>query len=65
MEQLYIKQQFKEGMQILIKELDRSRASILRFRKDAISTIKAMYDSEQSNLELYGLELNEGKNRYR
>ena len=65
LEQLYIKQQFKEGMQILIKEMDRSRASILRFRKDAISTIKAMYDSEQSNLELYGLVLNEGKNRYR
>lgn len=65
LEQLYIKQQFKEGMQILIKELDRSRTSILRFRKDAISTIKAMYDSEQSNLELYGLVLNEGKNRYR
>ena len=35
LEQLYIKQQFKEGMQILIKELDRSRASILRFRKNA------------------------------
>ena len=28
LEQLYIKRPFKEGMQILIKELDRSRASI-------------------------------------
>lgn len=68
LEQLYIKRPFKEGMQILIKELDRSRASILRFRKDAVCAIKTMYDSERSNLELYGLyglALNEGNNRYR
>lgn len=65
LEQLYIKHSFKEGVQILMKELDRSRTSILNFRKSAMQNVKNMYDSEQSNLELYGLELNEGKNRYR
>lgn len=65
LEQLYVKHSFKEGVQILMKELDRSRTSILNFRKSAIQNVKNMYDSEQSNLELYGLVLNEGKNRYR
>lgn len=48
-----------------MKELDRSRTSILNFRKSAMQNVKNMYDSEQSNLELYGLVLNDGKNRYR
>lgn len=48
-----------------MKELDRSRASILRFRKEAIGEIKNMYDSNQSNLELYGLTLKNGQNKYR
>ena len=65
LEQLYIKHSFKEGVQILMKELDRSRTSILNFRKSAMQNVKNMYDSEQSNLELYGLVLNDGKNRYR
>lgn len=65
LEQLYIKHTFKEGIQILMKELDRSRTSILNFRKNAIENVKSMYDSNQSNLELYGLVLNDGKNRYR
>ena len=55
LEQLYIKHTFKEGIQILMKELDRSRTSILNFRKNAIENVKSMYDSNQSNLELYGL----------
>lgn len=29
----------------------------MRFRKEAIGEIKNMYDSNQSNLELYGLTL--------
>lgn len=57
LEQLYIKHTFKEGIQILMKELDRSRTSILNFRKNAIENVKSMYDSNQSNLELYGLTL--------
>lgn len=65
LEQLYIKQSFKEGIIVLMKELDRSRASILRFRKEALNAIKAMYDSEQSNLELYGLVVKDGNNKYR
>ena len=65
LEQLYIKHSFKEGVQILMKELDRSRTSILNFRKSAMQNVKNMYDSEQSNLELYGLVLNDGKKRYR
>lgn len=65
LEQLYVKQSFKEGMLALMKELDRSRASILRFRKEAINNIKSMYDSNQSNLELYGLVLKNGQNKYR
>ena len=65
LEQLYIKHTFKEGIQILMKELDRSRTSILNFRKNAIETVKSMYDSNQSNLELYGLTLKNGQNKYR
>lgn len=65
LECLYVKMSFKEGMQVLMKELDRSRASILRFRKEAIGEIKNMYDSNQSNLELYGLTLKNGQNKYR
>lgn len=65
LEQLYIKHTFKEGIQILMKELDRSRTSILNFRKNAIENVKSMYDSNQSNLELYGLTLKNGQNKYR
>lgn len=65
LEQLYIKHTFKEGIQILMKELDRSRTSILNFRKNAIENMKSMYDSNQSNLELYGLTLKNGQNKYR
>lgn len=65
LEQLYIKHTFKEGIQILMKELDRSRTSILNFRKNAIENVKSMYDSNQSNLELYGLNLKNGQNKYR
>ena len=65
LEQLYIKHSFKEGVQILMKELDRSRTSILNFRKSAMQNVKNMYDSEQSNLELYGLTLKNGQNKYR
>lgn len=65
LEQLYIKHTFKEGIQILMKELDRSRTSILNFRKNAIENVKSMYDSNQSNLELYGLSLKNGQNKYR
>ena len=65
LEQLYIKHTFKEGIQLLMKELDRSRTSILNFRKNAIETVKSMYDSNQSNLELYGLTLKNGQNKYR
>lgn len=65
LEQLYIKHTFKEGIQILMKELDRSRTSILNFRKNAIENVKSMYDSNQSNLELYGLILKNGQNKYR
>ena len=65
LEQLYIKHTFKEGIQILMKELDRSRTSILNFRKNAIENVKSMYDSYQSNLELYGLTLKNGQNKYR
>ena len=65
LEQLYIKHTFKEGIQILMKELDRSRTSILNFRKSAIENLKSMYDSNQSNLELYGLVLKNGTNKYR
>lgn len=65
LEQLYIKHTFKEGSQILMKELDRSRTSILNFRKNAIENVKSMYDSNQSNLELYGLTLKNGQNKYR
>ena len=48
-----------------MKELDRSRTSILNFRKNAIENVKSMYDSNQSNLELYGLTLKNGQNKYR
>lgn len=65
LEKLYIKHTFKEGIQILMKELDRSRTSILNFRKNAIENVKSMYDSNQSNLELYGLTLKNGQNKYR
>ena len=65
LEQLYIKHTFKEGIQILMKELDRSRTSILNFRKNAIENVKSMYDSNQSNIELYGLTLKNGQNKYR
>lgn len=65
LEQLYIKHTFKEGIQILMKELDKSRTSILNFRKNAIENVKSMYDSNQSNLELYGLNLKNGQNKYR
>lgn len=65
LEQLYIKHTFKEGIQILMKELDRSRTSILNFRKNAIENVKSMYDSNQSNFELYGLNLKNGQNKYR
>lgn len=65
LEQLYIKHTFKEGIQILMKELDRSRTSILNFRKNAIENVKSIYDSNQSNLELYGLTLKNGQNKYR
>lgn len=65
LEQLYIKHTFKEGIQILMKELDRSRTSILNFRKNAIENVKSMYDSNQSNLELYGLTLKNGQKKYR
>ena len=65
LEQLYIKHTFKEGIQILMKELDRSRTSILNFRKNAIENVKSMYDSNQSNFELYGLTLKNGQNKYR
>lgn len=65
LEQLYIKHTFKEGIQILMKELDRSRTSILNFRKNAIENVKSMYDNNQSNLELYGLTLKNGQNKYR
>lgn len=65
LEQLYIKHTFKEGIQILMKELDRSRTSILNFRKNAIENVKSMYDSNQSNLELYGLTLKNRQNKYR
>lgn len=65
LEQLYIKHTFKEGIQILMKELDRSRTSILNIRKNAIENVKSMYDSNQSNLELYGLTLKNGQNKYR
>lgn len=65
LEQLYIKHTFKEGIQILMKELDKSRTSILNFRKNAIENVKSMYDSNQSNLELYGLTLKNGQNKYR
>lgn len=65
LEQLYIKHTFKEGIQILMKELDRSRTSILNVRKTAIKNVKLMYDSKQSNLELYGLTLENGQNKYR
>lgn len=65
LEQLYIKHTFKEGIQILMKELDRSRTSILNFRKNAIENVKSMYDSNQSNLELYCLTLKNGQNKYR
>jgi len=65
LEQLYIKHTFKEGIQILMKELDRSRTSILNFSKNAIENVKSMYDSNQSNLELYGLTLKNGQNKYR
>ena len=65
LEQLYIKHTFKEGIQILMKELDRSRTSILNFWKNAIENVKSMYDSNQSNLELYGLTLKNGQNKYR
>lgn len=65
LEQLYIKHTFKEGIQILMKELDRSRTSILNFRKNAIENVKSMYDSNQSNLELYDLTLKNGQNKYR
>lgn len=65
LEQLYIKHTFKEGIQILMKELDRSRTSILNFRKNAIENVKSMYDSNQSNLELYGLTLKNVQNKYR
>lgn len=65
LEQLYIKHTFKKGIQILMKELDRSRTSILNFRKNAIENVKSMYDSNQSNLELYGLTLKNGQNKYR
>lgn len=40
LEQLYIKHSFKEGVQILMKELDRSRTSILNFRKSAMQNVK-------------------------
>ena len=63
LEQLYIKHTFKEGIQILMKELDRSRTSILNFRKNAIENVKSMYDSNQSNLELYGLTLKSAEKR--
>ena len=65
LEQLYIKHTFKEGIQILMKELDRSRTSILNFRKNAIENVKSMYDSNQSNFELYGLTLKNEQNKYR
>ena len=41
LEQLYIKHTFKEGIQILMKELDRSRTSILNFRKNAIENVNS------------------------
>ena len=37
----------------------------LCFRKNAIENVKSMYDSNQSNLELYGLTLKNGQNKYR
>ncbi len=66
LEQLYIKNtSFKEGMFYLINKLDRSRASILRFRKEALNNIKKMYDSNMSNLELYNQMIKDGKDKYR
>lgn len=53
LEQLYIDNQYKEGLAKLIKENQRSRATILRLRKTAIDTMKKLYNSKLTNLELY------------
>lgn len=63
-EQLYIKNSYKEGIAKLMNENDKSRSTILRIRKNAVDNIREMYNSKFTNLEIYGIDKNKNQ-KYR
>lgn len=64
LEQLYIKNSYKEGIAKLMNENDKSRSTILRIRKNAVDNIREMYNSKFTNFEIYGIDKNKNQ-KYR
>lgn len=65
LEYLYEKYDFQTGLINLKKEKDISRSTVIRWRKNAISHIKELYDSELSNIDIYQYYGDKDTTKYR